>query len=306
MNKLSNSIVQLNFKKIVRTYIIFAVIAVIAVAGGVGFVFRDSLSYAWQYSKFSEAAKSMKEEDIRKEADKLAESSENLVDVLLLNGKNEVLYSSNKSEFGSGKFSLSPVEDMNSYLANSIDENVVFKFVKGEEFLLSSVFDFNFEKIQKDYEDAAFYEENHSEKTLYMLTYLVSGNGEYKVYIISNPYTTEGGESALSVAAAVGVLIIMIYWVLLALWVYQNSMKAKLKPFFWGTVVLITNIAGLLVYLMYKNGNNVCPACGASQEKNHQFCTNCGSQIEHRCKNCGMYVSKNDSFCSGCGEKQAR
>ena len=303
MNRLSESIMQLNFRKIVASYIIFSVIALIGVAGSIGFVFRDSISFAGQYSKLNEAVQNMNEENIQTKADQLADSSSNLIDVLVLNGENEVLYSAKQSEFSSGKLSLSPLEDKNSYLTNNIDGNVVFKFVKGEKFLLTSVFDFSFEEIQKDYADESFYEENYSEKTLYMLTYLVSGNGEYKIYIISNPYTTEGGELVLSIAAAIGVLIIMIYWVLLALWVYQNSMRAKLKPFFWGTVVLITNIAGLLVYLMYKYGNNICHACGASQEKNHQFCTNCGSEIGNRCKDCGTHITKNDKYCSGCGKK---
>lgn len=57
-------------------------------------------------------------------------------------------------------------------------------------------------------------------------------------------------------------------------------MKLKLRPFFWKTVVLITNIAGLLVYFMYKYGNNVCPACGAHISKNDKFCSGCGKKID--------------------------
>lgn len=51
--------------------------------------------------------------------------------------------------------------------------------------------------------------------------------------------------------------------IILALWVYQNARKSKLSAPVWGIITLFTNIAGVLVYLIYKHINGICGFCGA-------------------------------------------
>lgn len=303
MNTLNTFISKFKFKKIIIAYMIAAVIAVIGCAVSIGVVFKDSLTFAWQYSKVSETVEDADIQSIQTELNKLAFSSSDLIDVLILNSENKVIYSAKNSEFGSGQFILSRSGDKKNYLAYDKNSNVLFKYVNGDEFMLSSVFNHDFGEIKNEYNDESFFENNFSEKTVYMLSYIGGKNNENKIYIISNPSTVAGGELTIKIVASVVMLFFMVYWVLLALWVYQNAMKAKLRPLFWGIVVLITNIAGVLVYLLYKNGNVTCPSCGTSQSKSHKFCTNCGSTIGKCCNQCGTHIAKNDLFCPGCGKK---
>lgn len=60
-------------------------------------------------------------------------------------------------------------------------------------------------------------------------------------------------------------LLFMVCLIIVALWVYQNALKSKLSAPAWGIITLFTNIAGVLVYLIYKHINDVCGYCGAVQ-----------------------------------------
>ena len=85
--------------------------------------------------------------------------------------------------------------------------------------------------------------------------------------------------------------------------VRHDATKAKLYPLFWGIIVLLTNVAGVIVYQLYKRGNVTCPACGASQSKSHLYCVFCGSKLGESCQNCGSPVGKGDAYCPHCGRK---
>lgn len=60
-------------------------------------------------------------------------------------------------------------------------------------------------------------------------------------------------------------LLFMVCLIIVALWVYQNALKSKLSAPALGIITLFTNIAGVLVYLIYKHINGVCGYCGAVQ-----------------------------------------
>ena len=96
----------------------------------------------------------------------------------------------------------------------------------------------------------------------------------------------------------------MIYWVLLALYIYQNALKSKLNPYLWGGITLITNIAGVIIYIIYKQNQKTCFKCGASQDKSHIYCTYCGTKLNETCSKCGSVINSNDKYCAKCGEKQ--
>lgn len=303
MSKFETLISRWNFKKIAITYIIVAVIAAIGCAVKAGIVFQDRISFAWQYSRVIEAAEEKDASNLQSAIDKLAASSSDVVDILILDNNNNVAYSAKGSEFAQGQFNLSKAGDDRNYLVSDINSDIVFKYVKGEEFMLKSVFNHDFGDIKSEYNDSNFFEHGFPNKTIYMLSYLGNMDGGSKVYIISNPTSVEGGMLTLKIVASTAMFFLMLYWVLLALWVYQNAAKAKLYPLFWGVIVLFTNIAGLIVYQLYKRGNATCPNCGASQSKNHLFCTSCGIKMSDICENCGAHISKRDAYCPNCGMK---
>ena len=96
----------------------------------------------------------------------------------------------------------------------------------------------------------------------------------------------------------------VVYGVLLALYIYQNALKSKLNPYLWGGITLITNIAGVIIYIIYKQNQKTCFQCGALQDKSHIYCTYCGTKLNETCHTCGSVLNRNDKYCAKCGEEQ--
>ncbi len=137
-----------------------------------------------------------------------------------------------------------------------------------------------------------------------MISLLGKKDGSTKAYVISNPQSVQYGMVSLKIAASVVMLLFMIYWIIIALWVYQNARKCKLSAPVWGIVTLFTNIGGVLVYLSYKNINGICGFCGAVQSRGNVFCTECGKKIGTTCTKCGHYLKSSDNYCPKCGHKR--
>ena len=68
-----------------------------------------------------------------------------------------------------------------------------------------------------------------------VLNYISDRDSGNKLYIISSPSAVPGGKTALKITACLAMLFFMIYWVLLALWTYQNAAKCRLHAPFWGS-----------------------------------------------------------------------
>ncbi|MCH3973193.1 MAG: zinc ribbon domain-containing protein [Oscillospiraceae bacterium] len=303
MNRLVKLLSKWKFKRIAIIYVILLLAAAVGCAASLGIVFQGRISFAMQYANVSEAAEKSTSAELTAEINKLASSSSDVVDILVLNHKNDVTYSAKKSVFNQSTFNLTKSSADKNYLSSAQNPNVVFKYVKGEEFLFSSVFNKDFGSVRSEYKDDSFYENGFSDKTVYMLSYLGEKQSGNKVYIITSPTSVPGGTLALKITAAVAMLFFMIYWVLLALWAVQNAAKAKLYPLFWGIIVLLTNLAGVIVYQLYKRGNATCAHCGASQSKSHLYCTSCGEKMGDTCAHCGAHLSPRDRFCPRCGKE---
>lgn len=303
MNKFEEKLSAWNFKKIAKVYLIMLLVAVIGCAAAAGIVYKDRISFALQYDRVSEAAEKQDAASLQTELSKLASSSNDVVDILMLDSGNRVTWSAKNSEFSKGEFKLTRAGEEKDYLVSAQDDSAVFKYVKGDDFMLNAVFNTDFGEIRNEYRDENFFDSALSGKTVYMLSFLGERSGSNRIYIISSPTAVAGGALTLKLIAVVGILFFMVYWVLLALWAYQNALKAKLYPLFWGIIVLLTNIAGVIVYQIYKHANATCPVCGASQSKLHLFCTSCGAKLGETCKVCGAHLEKKDVFCPGCGRK---
>ena len=304
MNRFNMFIERRNFKKIFIVYVIIAVVCVIACAGAVGYVFKDKINLALQYERAGEALKRKSSDDKVKESiDRLAVSSGDICDVLILDDKNNIVYSAKDSDFASkGVFELKK-EDGGKFLHIGENDNAVFRFVKKDEFMLSAVFADDFKEIFDEYDEDNFYLDNFQNKSLYIISLLGKNDGT-KVYVISSPKSAEYAMLSLKIAASVIMLLFMIYWIIIALWVYQNAKKSRLSAPVWGIVTLFTNLAGVLVYLIYKHINLTCAFCGAVQAKENIFCTECGKKIGNKCISCGHFLKQSDNFCPKCGHKK--
>ena len=306
MNAFEAWIAKWNFKKIAITYLILAILAGIACLTAIGVVFQERLSFAWQYSNLHEAVEETDPVNLQDRMDQLAASSTNVVDILVLDDANNVLYSAKQSIFAQEQLHLTPVPNSSHYFTSNQTEQVVFKYVEEEEFMLASVFSHDFGEILQEYDEASFFQPGFSQTTVYMLNYLGNPDSGNKIYLINNPTTVASGMLTLKITAVVFTVFFMVYWVLVALWVYQNAAKAKLYPLFWGIITLLTNVVGLLVYQIYKRGNLTCPSCGLSQSKQHLYCVACGNKIGKTCPSCGAHLNQKDVYCPSCGQKQSQ
>ena len=305
MNKFDLGISKWDFKKIAKIYLIILLTAAIGCAAAACAVYRDRISFAWQYSRVSEAAEEKDVSSIQTRLDSLA-SFPDVVDILVLDSGNNVVYSAKNSRFGSGRFDLSRSGDDKNYFVSSTDSSVVFRYVKNDDFMLDSVFNKDFGSIRDEYNDENFYVTNFSSKTVYMLSFISERADGGKIYFISSPTSVAGGAVTVKIISAIIMLLFMAYWVLLALWAYQNALKARLSALLWGIVVLLTNLAGVIVYQIYKHANATCPECGASQSKLHIYCTSCGTKLGEKCPACGAQIGRNDMFCPNCGKASPR
>lgn len=300
MNKLEKILSKWNFKKIALWYLVLGLIAGLACAGTVGYIYRERLNFAWQYSRLEEA----KDEDALKAAvDKTAAASADVVDVLILDGSNRVTYSAKNSEFVGGSLELVKAGEEKKYLVSSDHPDAVFQYVKGEEFMLHSIVNKDFGKIRRDYDDDSAFENTLSAKTIYMLSRVGVHHSDSKVYVITVPTSVPGGMTALKATGALAMLFFCVYWVLVALWLYRDAGKCKLSPLYWGLIGLFTNLIGVIVYKIYRRSMAVCPTCGAAQSADHLYCSFCGTQLGSCCQSCGGKVGPKDSFCCHCGNQ---
>ena len=300
MNRLEKMLSKWNFKKIAVWYLVLAVVAGLICGGTVGYLYRQRLKFAWQYARLEEAKT---QEALRTAADKTAAASEEVVDILVVDENQQVLYSAKDSKFAAGPLTLTKVGDAKKYLASADYPDAVFLQVKGDEFMLNSIVSHDFGKIRSEYDDESAFENGLSAKTVYMLNRIQVRKAGGTAYVITRPTSVPGGETALKVTAALAMLLVCVYWVLVALWMYRDAARCKLSPLYWGLIGLFTNLIGLIVYKIYKHSATLCPACGAAQSAGHLYCSFCGAQLGARCANCGGKVGAKDSFCHHCGNK---
>lgn len=307
MRNFDNIIQKLNFKKIIKLYVVFAIIGAILSGALLGYIFKDKLIFAYNYNRVSEKIEDGKlgVDAVKSDIRTLANQSADIVDILILDKNNKVSFSAKGSEFaGNGEFKLE--RDKNEekrYLTYSQNPNVTFKLLEKNELMLSTVL-LNHEKdIKNIHNDNTFFENNFNSRKIYLLSYTADKGTGDKIYFISDVHPVPKGSLYIEIVGALATLFFMLYWVLLALWVYQNAGKSKLNAVLWGIITLFTNLAGLFIYLIYKQNNQICFKCGAVQNKSNIYCTYCGTKISQTCKNCDSIIDEGDSFCNQCGNK---
>ncbi len=300
MNKFEKILSKWNFKKIAVWYLILAIVTGFVCLGTVGYIYRERLNFAWQYSRLEEAKN---DTALKTVADKTAAASADVVDVLILDENNQVTYSAKNSVFATGPLELVKAGNEKKYLISAEHPNAIFQYVKSEEFMLNSIINKDFGKIRSDYDDDSIFDSGLAQKSIYMLSRIGVHGSKSRVYVITVPTTVPGGMTAIKVTAALAMLFFCIYWVLIALWMYRDAASCRLSPLYWGLIGLFTNLIGLVVYKIYKRSMAICTACGAAQSADHLYCSVCGTQLGSCCESCGHKVGPRDGFCHHCGNK---
>lgn len=305
MNNFNELIKKQNFKKIFLIYLIAAIVCSLICVGGTAYIYRDKISFALRYEKASEALEKeyKSPEKLKTSLQKLASSSDDITDVLLLDNNNNITFSANNSNLAwDSVFKLKKGES-NKFLTSKKNNDLVFRFVKKDEFILSTVLADHFTDIYEDYTEENFYLNNFQSKNLYLISLLGTSENGLKAYAVSHPSKVPYGMAVLKASACILMLLFMIYWVIIAFWVYQNALKSKLYAPIWGIVALVSNLAGVFVYEVYKHMNKACIHCGAVQSKANTFCIHCGKKTGTTCSKCGQSIKPEYNYCPKCGQK---
>ena len=293
-----------NFKRIFVIYLIIAVVCAALCSAAIGYIYRDKLTLALKYNFAREALEKQGSADTESLLSGIADASADVIDAITIDEQNTVTYSASNSAIVGRRFSLK--KDENGLLTTDIYGGAALRFLSNDEFMLSAVFSdvlskFS-DKTEKYEEEEYFYLSGG--KNAYLISRISADKKSgARTYVIINPTPVKYGTSALKAAAGIFMLLFMIYWVIIALWVYQNAEKSHLSAPIWGIITLCTNLAGVLVYTVYKHSNAVCPCCGAVQPRSNTFCTSCGAKIGLTCPECGHGTASGDNFCSSCGHK---
>ena len=305
MNRFDAAIKKFNFRKAVTVYLVLAILAGILSAGFLVYTFRDRLALVQGYRKVSEQAGGVKNgyAGLKPELNQLAVSSPDLVDILILDGQNRILFAAKHSDLSKEGFLnlVAEPDGQNRYFTDAMNPNVHFRLLESDKLKISKELLGIDEEAEREMQDRSFYKKQDRQQKNYLLSYLMDEPGGYKIYFISSVQPVPRGEFYLKAAAALAVLFFMIYWVLLALWVYVQALKARMDAAVWGIATLFTNLAGWFIFLLYRQSRRICCRCGAVQNKGSVYCTCCGAKLGKICPRCHMSGDEDDCYCKHCG-----
>lgn len=114
-------------------------------------------------------------------------------------------------------------------------------------------------------------------------------------------------EPSLFSKICVGVLgvicftVAVLYWLLIAGWLYKASAESSMNAVLWGVLGLICNLAAVILFMIVRSTYPVCTHCGKRQ-KHGSYCRYCGNRLGVFCGNCGKKSDKKDLYCHNCGK----
>lgn len=104
-----------------------------------------------------------------------------------------------------------------------------------------------------------------------------------------------------AVAGALSAIGFTVYWLSLAWWVFADVRRRGGNAFAWGVLVLLTNLVGVVVYLIVRQQQLHCDSCGKPVERSFNHCPHCGSGLKQVCGKCGQTLRRDWAYCADCG-----
>jgi RNA polymerase subunit RPABC4/transcription elongation factor Spt4/cbb3-type cytochrome oxidase subunit 3 len=102
---------------------------------------------------------------------------------------------------------------------------------------------------------------------------------------------------------SIGVMAFILFWLALPVWVFLDAKKRNHNPALWGILTAITNIIGLIIYILTRPENPACKSCGEPLTTKHIYCPYCGAENKQMCHSCRTILEKNWLACPTCGQK---
>ncbi|MCE5314200.1 MAG: zinc ribbon domain-containing protein [Armatimonadota bacterium] len=94
------------------------------------------------------------------------------------------------------------------------------------------------------------------------------------------------------------------YWIMVAWWVYLDSVWRKMDGMPWAVLTLVTNVIGLVTYLVIRYPDpRMCVHCGQSVATDLKYCPFCGLEIEPMCPHCQAPLKSDWRFCPVCSAR---
>ena len=112
---MNNFIEKIPFKKVAFIYIVVAILVGISLILFIGNAFQNKLAFIYEYHRIHEILENNHNnlESVKEEIKKMSDNSEDVVDVLILNKENKIVYSSKNSEFANQEeFTLNKAGNM--------------------------------------------------------------------------------------------------------------------------------------------------------------------------------------------------
>lgn len=305
MNRLEKFINRLNFKRAFRVHIISSFLILILCVSAIAYVSRDKIYMALDYKRASDIFKKEGISDTLKlQLNKLTSDSGDIINIIVLEKSNNIVFKANNNLYGSAtNIKFTPYGLNQHYLQDNINKDIIYKVVSDENIILSRHYFTNNKKVNEDIDTELFYERDLSSKNIYLLNYLIQRDTDSKIFIMRTVSPIPYAERLLKITVVLFGLMFIIYWIGLALWVYKDSNEKQNNPSLWGLLVLLTNLAGLIIYIMYKQNCSVCHECKALQNKENIYCVKCGANLNRVCSNCGQIINRENNYCSKCGTK---
>ena len=110
-----------------------------------------------------------------------------------------------------------------------------------------------------------------------------------------------GAVIVLGVYAGLCALLALAYWFLIVAWLYQAAAKASMPELLWAALGFFFNIFAVIVFLVVRSLQPVCPKCGVRQ-KEAEYCRACGAAMKSKCPGCGAMADARDGYCAHCGK----
>lgn len=243
---MNNIIEKIKFKKVVIIYITLLTGVFLIISIFLGNIYNDKLKILYNYYKLTEVFEDNNDkEKLQKAIKNLNNSSKDIIDVTLYeDATTDNFY----------KDELTSINNTNNYYTDI--NNNIYKLDTKKEFILDI---FNIKKENKnDYYNEFQIKFNKDNK--YTINYL-KNNNDNEIIILSKISLVKDGEKYLKISMSILLLLFMLYWIICTLMIYQNALKLKINAYFWGILTLLTNVLGIIIYIIYTKNRTIYKSC---------------------------------------------
>lgn len=109
---------------------------------------------------------------------------------------------------------------------------------------------------------------------------------------------------AVGVTGLLCTLAAVIYWLLIAAWLYKAAVLSGMNGLLWFILGLCGNLfAAILFHLVRSFKRQKCSSCGHYSSTAAKYCAECGAALTGKCPECGETVHPDDKFCPSCGKQ---